>query len=453
MGNTHSNGKHIVIIGNGISGITCARHIRKKDSEVKITIISGETEHFYSRTALMYIYLGHMKYHHTKPYEDYFWQKNRLDLVHDWVTEIDFDNKQLQLQQNEPIHYNKLVLALGSKYNTFGWEGQDLNGVQGLYSLQDLETMEANTINCNEAVIVGGGLIGIEMAEMLRSRDIKVTFLVREKGFWNNILPPEESELVGRHISEHHINMRLETELDKIIGDGKGNVKAVLTKAGEVIPCQFVGLAVGVSPNVDLVKEKPLKINRGILVDEYFATNIPDVYAIGDCIEYLKPPPQRPSIEQVWYTGRMHGETLAYNLTHKPVAYQPGPWFNSAKFLDIEYQTYGIVPCVWKKPVASFYWEHPKGKVCFRALFDQETRCLLGVNSLGMRLRHEYFDQVLQHQTTIEEVMSQLHKASFDSEFSENYHSKILKAFEQQQGVKLQVPKKKKKGILAFLGL
>ena len=71
--------EHIVIIGNGIAGITTARHIRKR-SDHRITVISGETEHFFSRTALMYIYMGHMKFEHIKPYEDWFWEKNRIEL-------------------------------------------------------------------------------------------------------------------------------------------------------------------------------------------------------------------------------------------------------------------------------------------------------------------------------------------------------------------------------------
>ncbi|KEO74096.1 NAD(P)/FAD-dependent oxidoreductase [Anditalea andensis] len=453
MAQINQNQKHIVIIGNGISGITCARHIRKQDSDIRITIISGETEHFYSRTALMYIYMGHMKYHHTKPYEDHFWGKNRLNLVHDWVTEIDIDNKKLNLEQSPPIEYDLLVLALGSKYNTFGWEGKDLKGVQGLYNYQDLEDMEANTRNCQRAVIVGGGLIGIEMAEMLRSRHIPVTFLVREKEFWNNILPEDEARLVGRHIREHHIDLRLETVLDKIIDDGNGKVKAVITQSGEVIPCQFVGLGVGVSPNISLIQDTPIEVDRGILVDEYFATNIEGVYAIGDCVQYRNPPPSRPKVEQVWYTGRMHGETLAYNLTHKPVPYQPGPWFNSAKFLDIEYQTYGVVPCVWKHPLDSFYWEHPEGKICFRALYDGNSRQLKGVNSMGFRLRHEYFDVLLKRGGTIEEVISSLHEASFDQEFAEDHHQHILHAFESQTGIKLYPIKKKRKGLLALFGL
>jgi len=194
--------EHIVIIGNGISGVTCARHVRKR-SDKKITIISGETKHFFSRTALMYIYMGHMKFEHTKPFEDYFWEKNRIELVHDYVQDIDYGSKTLKLKSGGDFSYDKLVLAVGSKPNKFGWPGQDLPGVQGLYSYQDLELLEENTHpygtpkeqqRVKRGVIVGGGLIGVEMAEMRLTRNIEVTFLVRGKKFWGKVLPKGEGE-------------------------------------------------------------------------------------------------------------------------------------------------------------------------------------------------------------------------------------------------------------------
>ncbi|TPE46353.1 NAD(P)/FAD-dependent oxidoreductase [Pontibacter mangrovi] len=448
-----SKGRRIVIIGNGISGITCARHIRKRDSEAHITIISGETEHFFSRTALMYVYMGHMKHEHTKPYEDWFWEKNRLQLVHDWVTSIDFEQKQLQLQQQEPLQYEILILALGSKPNMFGWPGQELQGVQGLYSYQDVQRMNENTASCQRAVVVGGGLIGVEMAEMLLSRKIPVTFLVREERFWQGVLPKEESELGMRHMREHHVDLRLQTELQEILADDSGRVRAVVTRAGEEIPCQFVGLAVGVKPNIDLVRNTELEVNMGILVDQHFATNLPNVFAIGDCAEYRVPLPNRKSVEQVWYTGRMHGETLAHNLTREPVHYNPGPWFNSAKFFDIEYQTYGMVPNEWEEPVQSFYWEHASGKIAFRAVFNGKDKRLHGVNSFGMRLRHEFFDQALKENRTVEEVLVKLQEALFDPEFYEQHNHEMLQAYNRQFNTSLQPEKKKKKGLLAVLGL
>jgi len=447
-----ATGRRIVIIGNGIAGITCARHLRKRDSAAHITIVSGETEYFFSRTALMYIYMGQLKYKHTKPYEDWFWQKNRLNLVHDWVTSIDFEQKELQLKTQAPLKYDILVLALGSKPNMFGWPGQDLEGVQGLYSYQDLESMEAATRTCGRAVIVGGGLIGIEMAEMLRSRHIPVTFLVRESNFWNSVLPEEEAQLVSRHIREHHIDLHLNTELKEILDDGNGRVRGVVTSAGEEIACQFVGLAVGVSPYIGMLKNTLLETNRGILVDDFFATNIKNVFAIGDCVEYRNPPPQRRAVEQVWYVGRMHGETLAHSLAHYPVPYQPGSWFNSAKFLDIEYQTYGIVPAKWEGPIQSFYWEHKRGKIAIRMVFDRQSKKLQGINALGMRLRHDFFDRILREGGTVEEVMTQLHRANFDQEFYDKHHRDILQAYNQQFGTNLQ-PTPEKKTLLSFLGL
>lgn len=167
--------EHLIIIGNGITGVTVARHVRKK-SDMKITLISDESKYFFSRTALMYVYMGHMKFENIKPYEDWFWKKNRLYLIHTKVNKIDTDNKVLHLSNNSTILFSKLVIATGSKSNKFGWPGQDLPGVQSLYHLQDLELLEKNSTGIKHAVIIGGGLIGIELAEMLHSRGIHITF-------------------------------------------------------------------------------------------------------------------------------------------------------------------------------------------------------------------------------------------------------------------------------------
>lgn len=427
--------RHILIIGNGIAGVTLARHIRKRNSSVKITLVSGESKYFFSRTALMYVFMGHMKFEHTQPYENFFWEKNRIDLKEGWVQSVDFDEKSLKLQSGESLFYDQLVIATGSKPNKFGWPGQDLKGVQGLYSKQDLELMEENTKEVKRAVIVGGGLIGIEMAEMLAYKKIPVTFLVRETSFWRNVLPKEESEMISKHVREHHIDLRLETELAEIIDDGNGKVKAVKTNHGDEIPCEFVGLTAGVTPNVDFLRNSKLEVNRGVVVNSKFETNIPDVYSIGDCAEFqVKPAADRKNIEQVWYTGRMHGETLALTLTGQATDYQAGVWFNSAKFLDVEYQTYGTVPADWKEEeFQSFYWEHPQKKVAFRMLMDTKG-AIVGVNNFGFRLKHEFFDKAIKEKWTGQKVISSLRKANFDPEFFAPFYIEIQKAFLKEFG-------------------
>jgi len=429
---TNNMGKHIVIIGNGISGITCARHIRKK-SRHQITVISSESEYFFSRTALMYVYMGHMKFEHTKPYEDHFWKKNDIILIKDHVQFVDKGNKLLLLSSGSTIKYDILIIATGAKPNKFGWFGQDLKGVQGLYHWQDVQQMEKNTKDISRAVIVGGGLIGIEMAEMLHSRNIPVTFLVRGENFWGSVLPTDEAKMIERHILEHHIDLRMNTELKEILGDSEERVSAVITSKGEEIPCEFVGLTAGVAPNIDFLVNSGIETKRGVLINEYFETNIPDIYAIGDCAEFRISLPGRKPVEQVWYTGRMHGETLAQTICGKRTAYSPGHWFNSAKFFNIEYQTYGKVSPKLEENESAFYWEHTEGKICFRAVYDKATEQLIGVNVFGFRLRHEVLDRWLTEGRTVEYIVEHLQEANFDPEFFHRHEPSIIQSFHENR--------------------
>jgi NAD(P)H-nitrite reductase large subunit len=419
---------HTVIVGNGIAGITAARHIRKL-SKNKITVISGETEYFFSRTALMYIYMGHMKFENTKPYEDWFWKKNEIELIKNWVKSIDLEAKKIFFENDALLTFDQLILATGSQSNFFGWPGQHLSGVQGLYNYQDLEQMEANTKNVKNAVIIGGGLIGVEMAEMLQSRNIHVTYLIREEHFWGNMLPKEEGTLIDNHLAEHGIDLRSETELEEILDDGNGSVKAIKTRTGEIIECQFVGLTVGVHPNIDLVKDSVIETDKGILVDEYLQTNIENVYALGDCAQLKNPLSHRRNIEAVWYVGRMMGETVAHTITGNKTKYQPGVWFNSAKFFDIEYHNYGIVLPTCPDGCNEFYWEcHDKQK-CIKVIYETNTLKAKGVNLFGIRNRHEVWDRWLTDEKTLDYIIEHLPEANFDPEFFTHWEGEIQKKF------------------------
>lgn len=421
--------KHIIIIGNGIAGITAARHIRKRSNHL-LTVISAETDHFFSRTALMYIYMGHMQYEHTKPYEDWFWEKNRIELKRAFVSKVNPESNTILLSSGEEMNYDELILATGSTPNKFGWPGQDLKAVQGLYSFQDLESMETDTQGIERAVVVGGGLIGIEMVEMLLSRQIPVTFLVREDSFWNNVLPKEESEMINRHIRSHHVDLRLSTDLKEILSDEHGKARAVLTGDGEEIPCQFVGLTAGVHPNISFLKDSGLETDKGILVDAHLQTNIPNIYALGDCAQLRNPQENRRPIEAVWYTGKMMGETVAATICGKPTEYNPGIWFNSAKFFDIEYHTYGYVAAQPKEGEESLYWESEDGVRALRIVFNSATKAVIGFNGFGVRLRHTTCDEWLRNGTPVNEVVANLKKANFNPEFFKKFEKEVKAQFE-----------------------
>lgn len=428
----------IIIIGNGISGATAARFIRKW-SDHSITMISAESDYFFSRTALMYVYMGDLRLKDTRPYPPEFWKKNNIQLIKARVTGFDKDTKTVALDTGQQLSYDKLIIATGSTPRFFGWPGQELEGVRGLYSLQDLEYIEKYSKDLKRAVVVGGGLIGIELAEMLHSRGIPLTFLVREKHYWDNILPPEESAMVTRHILDNGIDLRLDTALQSIIDNGTGRVEAVQTDKGEQIKCGFVGITTGVQPNIDWIRNSELECEHGILVDDQLQTNLPDVYAIGDCAQLRQAQPGRKAIEAVWYTGRMMGETLAFTICKKPKAYRPGIWFNSAKFFHLEYQVYGSVPASLPTDQDTLYWEHPDGKKSLRINFYRSSQVVSGFQAMGIRLRHEVCEKWLKNEALLEEVLPNLALANFDPEFYRRHEKDIVKLFNQRFGKNIRL--------------
>lgn len=404
----------IVVLGNGIAGVTVARELRKRSSTCEIVVVSGESDHHFSRPALMYLYMGHMRYPDLKPYEDAFWQKNRIGLHRGWVTSIDTAGKRLLFAEGPALPYDKLVLATGSVPNRFGWPGQDLKRVHGMYSLQELIELERNTEAIHTGVIVGGGLIGIELAEMLHTRGRHPILLVRESSYWSNVLAREESAMVNRLIRNAGIELRLGEELDRIEDDGQGNAGGVVTKSGTKIPCQFVGLTAGVRPNLSALEGSGIDVARGIKVDETLATNIPDVWAAGDCA-HVHPEAGEPYLQQVWYTGRFQGEVVARNILGDNVRYERGIWYNSAKFLDVEYQIYGEVPARETVGVSHLYWEHPSGEKSVRIC--HRNGAFIGLQSMGIRYRHRVCEGWIREGLPVDQVRDRLGEANFDPEF------------------------------------
>ncbi len=424
----------VVIIGNGITGVTAARRLRQLKPDWRIQMVSAESDLFFSRPALMYLYLGHMGIKETQPYTAQSFDDLRIDRINARVTGVDTAKAQVLCQDREVLSYDKLLFATGSKPNKFGWPGQDLEGVSGFYSLQDLENLESNSQGLRRAVIVGGGLIGLEMAEMFRSRGISVTMLVREPSYWANIMPNVESGMINEVIREDDIDLRLGAELSEIVDDGKGHACAVICKDGERIECQVVGLTAGVSPNLSALADSAVATGRGVLVDRSFRTESPEVYAAGDCAEIVNPGEERNTIEQLWYTGKMHGELVARVMAGETLSYDRGIWFNSAKFIDLEWHTYGQVTCGLEEGQAGLpaclVWKHADGRHSFR-LTHQDGK-LLGVNAMGIRYRHRICERWLAESRDLDYVLDHLAEANFDPEFFRRYEGEIKGSLKEQ---------------------
>ncbi|MEM9999066.1 MAG: FAD-dependent oxidoreductase [Bacteroidota bacterium] len=448
---------HLVVIGNGIAGITAARHVRKLDAAARITVISDESDHAYSRTALMYLYMGDLQFAHTKLYEDHFWPKNRIDLVRDRVVGVDTATKTLTLRDGAPMAYDKLLIATGSVPRFAGWPGENAKGVQGFYDLQDLDRMETDTEGIRHGIVVGGGLIGVELAEMLHTRDVGVTLLVRSAWYLPAALPEEEGRMVNAHILDHGIDLRLETELDEVLTDEAGRVRAVRTKRrggqpGDEIEAQWVGIAIGVAPNIAFLDGSGIETDRGVLVDEHFRTSDPDVFAAGDCAQHRTPPPGRRPLEPLWYAGRVHGATAAFAICERPRSYAPGVFFNSAKFFDLEWQVYGDLETKLPEGQGTLYWQHPTAEKAIRINYALDAAVagdgapmprVVAVNVMGIRYRHDVCTHWVEQGTPLETVLQNLGAANFDPEFTPQNEADLVAQYNEQTGRALTLKRRR----------
>ena len=398
---------HVVVVGNGIAGVTAARHVRKASAEARVTMVSDETLAPYARTALMYVYMGALAQAHTRMYEERFWAENRIDRVLDRALALDTARQRLALRDGGEVAYDRLLVATGSVPAIPPWPGADLAGVQGLYGLADLETMEASTRGVRRAVVVGGGLIGVELAEMLRTRGVEVTFVVREDRYLPLALSPVESGLVEAEVRRHGVDLRLGTEVARV--EGTDRVEAVVTAEGERLAAEFVGVGTGVRPNVGWLGGA-VETGRGVLVDRQLRASAPNVWAAGDCAELRDPPPDVRALEPIWYAARLQGATAGLGMAGRARDYAPGVYYNSAKFFDLEWQVYGATAGPgddWERTdrARSLRVRHRDGRVA-------------GVSALGVRLRQDVCARWIAEGWPLGRALADLDAARFDAELS-----------------------------------
>lgn len=408
----------IVIIGNGVAGITCARHARRRAADAHITVIGDETPYFFSRTALMYAFTNAMGRRDLEPYERSEYRRQRLDLVHSRAVRVDTAARVVHTADGHAFPWDRLVLAVGAQPRRGTWPGLDScpEGVLHFVSMGDLDRWEALAPTTRNAVVVGGGLIGIELVECLVHHRIRTAFLLRDPWYWPVALGREESAIVTRALTAHGVEVLTNENIARVEPDSNGRVATIHTTSGRALPAQVLGVCIGVEPALSRLPEFDVapQTDRGVLVDSRFRTSLEHVYAIGDCAE-LRDDAGTTRVETLWYTAKRHGELLGqHGLFGDSVHHVPPVFFNSSKFLNIEYTTVGVTQDAPAGTPSIRLHDDARG-VSVRIVHD--GRRVLGLNGLGSRWDHSVWTQWVHEERAPDWVERHLAASQYDHEF------------------------------------
>jgi len=327
-----------VIIGGSAGGIGAVEAIREVDPVGTLTVISEETVPQYSRPMISE-YVSREATLETMKYRgDQFWNKNNAQaLTGRTAIKIDFTKKQVELEGGTKIDYEKLLIATGGRPFVPRMEGGEKDGVFTFTELSSAKGLESKLEQCKSAVVIGGGLIGVSAAEALVKREITVTLVELKEHTLNLILDEKASEIAEKVLSEAGVTVITGQTVQRVLGkqDNEDAVGGVIMTDGTEIPCDLVVVAIGVIPRTELVKETDVKVNRGIVVDRFMRTNIPDVYACGDVAEAHDFLLNGNRLLPLWPLAHMGGRVAGYNMAGKKAEYAGGTVMSSLKYFDL----------------------------------------------------------------------------------------------------------------------
>lgn len=331
----------IVIIGNHCAGVTAAESLRKLDKTCRITMISKEDNPPYSRCLVNYIISGKKEINDILFRPADFYRTNSINTIFGVeVTNIYPDKKEVLLNTQVSIKYNKLLIATGASPVMLGVQGENNDGVFVLRSIEDAIKIKKYSNNIMTAVVFGGGLVGIKAAAALSELGKKVKLIVSSSGILSQNLDADEAEIVENYLISNGIEIIKHTSISEILGSGK--VEGVKTSRGEIIDCQMVVVGKGVEANKSLIKGTQIEAGQGIIVDNHCRTSVPDIYAAGDVVQNTDNVRKSIWTNSLWPFAAEEGRVAAENMLGKDSVLRERTSMNSLNLLGLPVITCGL---------------------------------------------------------------------------------------------------------------
>jgi 3-phenylpropionate/trans-cinnamate dioxygenase ferredoxin reductase subunit len=318
-----------VIIGGGLAAVAAADAIRRRDKSGRLVIISAEAHPPYDRVPLSKDYLlGTMEREQVFLRQPRFYERNKIELLlHRPVTGIDRAQRLVTLADGSQLGFEKLLLATGGRPRRLPIPGADLEGIYCLRNLEDTDAIRSALQGARQAVVVGAGFIGCELATAFAQRGVATTVVELTPAPLSLVVDAETSTFVADYLRHQGVTVLTNTGATRFVGEG-GRVRALVTSSGDALAADLVAVGVGIAPNTELAAAAGLTVDNGVVVNEYLEA-AEGIFAAGDMARYYDTIYGRHLRVEHYDVALQHGRVAGANMSGERRAYTELPYFFS----------------------------------------------------------------------------------------------------------------------------
>jgi 3-phenylpropionate/trans-cinnamate dioxygenase ferredoxin reductase subunit len=304
-----------VIIGDGIAGSSAAETVREADPDADVTVITDEGEALYNRILIKEFAKGKLPEAPISIHDPDWYAERDIDLqLNTYVTTVDTDAHEVHTHAGDTYEYDKLLIATGGTPTQLPVDGSDAEGIHHFWTFEDARDIKASADSAEQGVVVGAGLLGIDLAAICGAQDVEANYLMRGECWWRYALSPEGAEIIHDALREKGVTPVFDSGVDHFETDADGHVTAAVDPNGERFEAEFVGAAIGLTFNTEFLQDTDLELDSGIHTDEHMRTNVEDVYAAGDITQFHDVLLGERAQNGAWGSAKEQGSIAGQNM-------------------------------------------------------------------------------------------------------------------------------------------
>jgi len=304
-----------VIVGDGIAGSSAAETIREEDPDADITVLTDEGEALYNRILIKEFAKGKLPEAPISIHEPEWYDERDIDLqLHSYVERVNADGQVVHTYEGDSYEYDKLLVATGGTPAELPVENADAEGVHHFWTFQDARAIREDAEKADSGVVVGAGLLGIDLAAICAAQGIDAKYLMRGNRWWRYALSLAGAEILHDALREKGVEPVFDSGVERFEVDDDGQLDAAVDPSGERYDADWAGVAIGLDFNTEWLEGSGVETGDGIVVDEYMQTDVDNIYAAGDITQFYDTILDARAQNGAWGSAKEQGAVAAKNM-------------------------------------------------------------------------------------------------------------------------------------------